>query len=576
MRKKNFLLSSLFISSLSFAQVGVGTTSPSSTLDITATNTTGTSTNVDGILIPRVDRQRAQSMTSIPNATLIYVESIATGAASGITSNITTTGFYYFDSSTNKWTKLETSGKNWSVDGNSGTTAGTNFLGTTDGQDLRFKTGGSDRLNISNTNGQIQSYYAGAAGTPAYSWNTDADTGLFSSSADNLDLSTGGTARFRIPNANQVHALSLGTAALPFYSFSADPNTGLFSSSADNLDLSTAGTARFRIPNANQVHALSLGTAALPFYSFSADPNTGLFSSSADNLDLSTAGTARFRIPNADQVHALSLGTAALPFYSFSTDTDTGIWSPTANNLAFSTASSERARIDANGHMGIGNTSPTHRLTVKHDSDGSGVVAIDNATSGGFAGIYFNQGAGVYRGHIGYVNTGGSSSFGGKGSFQLASGNRNMIFSTNSSSESFIERMIIAGDGRVGINTNPTNATTTIQPTSTLQIGGSIAVGITTINADTTLTDSHCKIIVNNGTTNITIVLPDPTTCSGRLLSFSRGSSSTGTITLDPTGTNNIQNLSGTVGNTTTVAGHSGSGAGINIQFWSNGSIWYR
>ncbi|SDQ67504.1 hypothetical protein SAMN05421664_2114 [Chryseobacterium soldanellicola] len=90
------------------AQVGINTASPKSTLDVAAKNATGATTNVDGLLIPRVDRQRAQSMTGVPASTLIYVNSITTGAAAGTAINIDAPGYYYFDE-TNVWTKLKTS-----------------------------------------------------------------------------------------------------------------------------------------------------------------------------------------------------------------------------------------------------------------------------------------------------------------------------------------------------------------------------------------------------------------------------------------------------------------------------------
>ncbi len=80
-----------------YSQVGVGTTTPETTLDVEAANPTGTSPLVDGILIPRVDRQRAQSMSGTPTSTLVYVNSIATGTATGIAVNITSTGFYFWN-----------------------------------------------------------------------------------------------------------------------------------------------------------------------------------------------------------------------------------------------------------------------------------------------------------------------------------------------------------------------------------------------------------------------------------------------------------------------------------------------
>jgi hypothetical protein len=264
------------------AQVGIGTTSPdpSSALDVTSTNS--------GVLIPRVALLSNADVATIPApATSLLVYN--TGFAPN--------GYYYWTGAIWAQLAVAAASTDWSLLGNSGTSAGTNYLGTTDAVDIRFKTGSADRWNISDTNnGQLQSYSLGTATAPTYSFQTDQNTGLFSSGADALDISTGGTARFRFPNANQVHALSIGTAALPFYSFSADPNTGVFSSGADALDFATNGTTKFRIPNANQVHALSLGTAALPFYTFSADPNTGLYSSGADILSASTAGLERMRI----------------------------------------------------------------------------------------------------------------------------------------------------------------------------------------------------------------------------------------------------------------------------------------
>ena len=92
-----------------YAQIGINTATPTATLDVTAKNSTGKLSNVDGLLIPRVDRERAQSMTSIPNSTLIFINSIATGDQGGNATNIDETGYYFFDAaSTNKWVKLKT------------------------------------------------------------------------------------------------------------------------------------------------------------------------------------------------------------------------------------------------------------------------------------------------------------------------------------------------------------------------------------------------------------------------------------------------------------------------------------
>lgn len=89
----------MFVVTNTFSQVGIGNTDPKATLDITATNATGTTTNVDGLTIPKVTRERAQSMTAIniPIATMIYVTEVTTGTATGTTINVTAAGIYFWD-----------------------------------------------------------------------------------------------------------------------------------------------------------------------------------------------------------------------------------------------------------------------------------------------------------------------------------------------------------------------------------------------------------------------------------------------------------------------------------------------
>ena len=121
---------------------------------------------------------------------------------------------------------------------------------------------------------------------------------------------------------------------------------------------------------------------------------------------------------------------------------------------------------NTNSRLGLGTTAPAQRLHARLDGDGLGVMAIDNATSGGFAGTYFYQGGSAnYRGHIGYVNTGGASSFGGKGTLQLASGNRPLVFSATNGTELFNE--VARFDNTTG---NLGLGTTT--PGASLEIGG--------------------------------------------------------------------------------------------------------
>lgn len=88
-------------SSAAYSQVGVNSTAPKATLDITA-NATGT-TN-EGLLIPRLSKTRVAAMTAPENATQIYVDDVAsyTGTDPRVI-DISGKGFYYYDVAATKW-----------------------------------------------------------------------------------------------------------------------------------------------------------------------------------------------------------------------------------------------------------------------------------------------------------------------------------------------------------------------------------------------------------------------------------------------------------------------------------------
>ncbi|MCT2562080.1 hypothetical protein [Chryseobacterium herbae] len=105
---KNFIaivigMSAIF--SRADAQIGINNSVPRSTLDITAKISSGSAnpTIKDGIIIPNIDRARAQAMgnnttPAVPESTLIYVNNVTTGSTAGSAININLPGYYYFDS----------------------------------------------------------------------------------------------------------------------------------------------------------------------------------------------------------------------------------------------------------------------------------------------------------------------------------------------------------------------------------------------------------------------------------------------------------------------------------------------
>jgi hypothetical protein len=160
---KKALLLLLFLNLLySQAQVGIGTTIPSGMLDITSTT--------NGVLIPRV-ALTAKNVAApvvnpqggaLANSTLVY--NILT---SGTSPNNVVPGFYYWETATLSWKPLVTTSNNWSLTGNAGTNATTNFLGTTDDRDLvfrRFNTR-AGLINTTNTSFGLNALNTASTGT---------------------------------------------------------------------------------------------------------------------------------------------------------------------------------------------------------------------------------------------------------------------------------------------------------------------------------------------------------------------------------------------------------------------------
>jgi hypothetical protein len=138
--KKNiysFLFFSLviLINNIASAQ-NVGINSDGSTpdskamLDVKATGS--------GFLMPRmIWSSRPSSLTGTQDGLMIY-------SSDGDGTN--GAGFYYYKNP--NWLPLMDNKKAWSLFGNSGTTAGTNFIGTTDNQNLIFKSNNTERMRI--------------------------------------------------------------------------------------------------------------------------------------------------------------------------------------------------------------------------------------------------------------------------------------------------------------------------------------------------------------------------------------------------------------------------------------------
>ncbi len=137
--KKKFCLTGLLISGILFSQVGINTSSPKATLDITGYP--GNLQKADGLITPRLTgtelKAKDSSYTNDQKGAIVYITEALNSANTTVkTVNVTTTGYFYFDGT--QWTALDNT-NDWHTTGNSETIAGTNFIGTTDDVDIIFK-----------------------------------------------------------------------------------------------------------------------------------------------------------------------------------------------------------------------------------------------------------------------------------------------------------------------------------------------------------------------------------------------------------------------------------------------------
>jgi hypothetical protein len=200
-----------------------------------------------------------------------------------------------------------------------------------------------------------------------------------------------------------------------------------------------------------------------------------------------------------------------------------------------------------NQRVGIGVVSPTARLAVSGEGTGQMLVGSANFGTGNYTGISMNG--------------------------TLSSANYNLLSGTDDQNlyinrptgglmlfrQSNVDQMVLLANGNLGIGTT--------SPHSKLHIGGSFAEEITIITTTTTVTANQNKLLVNNGASNITILLPNPLNCVGRKYEISRYQGSTGIITVSTTGTNQIQSLNGNIGLTTTISVHGATGQGLSHSF---------
>jgi hypothetical protein len=99
-----------------------------------------------------------------------------------------------------------------------------------------------------------------------------------------------------------------------------------------------------------------------------------------------------------------------------------------------------------------------------------------------------------------------------------------LIFLTGGTSEATNQRMVITGAGNVGINATA--------PNSTLQVTGSLAMSVTTKTANATVAPVDFTVLCNNTSGAITITLPTAVGIGGRMYIIKKNSAAGNNVTI--------------------------------------------
>ncbi|WP_394759039.1 tail fiber domain-containing protein [Flavobacterium sp.] len=270
MNRLTFLL--LLVSFKNYSQVGINTITPNALFEIKSSNQISPS-NTDGIIIPKVDVFPAINPTISQQGMLVYLTTV---------DGTRQPGFYYWD---NAWNSF-----GWGLKGNGGTNPTSNFVGTTDDNDLIFKrnnvqsgligtTNTSFGLNalstlntgINNTAYGLNSLFSNTSGR----WNiANGSNALYSNTTGSFNTSYGSNALYS--NTDGFHNTACGFQSMYY-------NTTGFG----NSTLGTSTLSRNTIGGNN----VAIGNTSLT-YNTTGDLNVGCGASALNNNRTGSRNTA--------------------------------------------------------------------------------------------------------------------------------------------------------------------------------------------------------------------------------------------------------------------------------------------
>ncbi len=486
----------LFLANEANAQHGIGVTNPhaSAALEISSTK--------KGILFPRMNTTERDAIATPAEGLMIY---------NTITNCINTFrgGAWKSNCDANDMAV-------WGLTGNTATTPGTHFVGTTDAQDLLFKTTGTERMRILAGGNIGINTLAPTNRLHVQATNPVRFDGFVSGVAGDSIVTVDATGVLRQRSAANVLLTGAATAGPVTFTNLTTFNAGLTSSGPNILNGTTTVTGPTNINNTG-TGTTTIGNCAGPSTTnIDGAANINVACASPTTIGNSTNGVTNIN------------GTTTVTGTNNLNTTGTGI-----NNIGNATATTNvtgatNINTSGTGITTVGNASSTtniagNTLNITNLPSGSGadsVLVIDPTTGRAKKVSMAMVGANAFTADNGLTKTASNVQLGGTliQATTVTLGANNLNFATNST-------------GNVGINT---------AATSRFAVNGSFATAIATKTASYTATiEDHILIVDASGGAR-TITLPTAAGITGRQYIIKKKDSSVNVVTIAADGSETI------------------------------------